>query len=340
MFVPKSRSVRTTIFDLMKIEEIVLSRAQPCDLPWLSKSRYTQYLLRFYMHSVAPRQKIVDIVGDLLNDKSEEDKYADKILEMIGTVSFEELECRVEEDEDPAAMLKLGDFLMMAIKMESNDLRDPDRACGLYHASACLLYPEGNIAQAMLCYHFLTKDLADTEEDSFQKGSISHRIPSSNYGQQRYLDMWKNLELAAEANHVCPFMMRMVEMHDNAHFDIPIAVLRCWHQRMKQYRSQKKRCNSPICSSDPEAEEFKVFACSRCKCRYYCSVACQKFCWKTVHKKECDSLMKYCSRASGFDADRLKEMTERLTRDLVFDAADIPIPTVFPTKDKSGHEKS
>ena len=326
MNVPKSRQVSTQMLNFRKIDEIVLRRAHRCDLRWLSKSGYTQYLLRFYMHSVAPRQKIISNAG-VLNEKSAEESYADKILEMIGTVSFEELECRVEEDNDPAAMLKLADFLMVAIKMESNNLRDPDRACKLYYDSACLRYPEGNIAYALLCYHKLTEELTSAEEDSFLKGSISHRIPPGKYGEKLYLDMWNNLEWAAEADHNCPFMMRMVEWHDNPSFDIPIAVLRCWHQRMEQYRSQKNKCNNPVCPADPDAAEFKVFACSKCKCRYYCSVICQKYCWKSGHKKECDSLLKYYSRASrGFDADRVKEVTERMEQDMDLDAADTVIP--------------
>ena len=137
MYVPKSRQINAQILNFKKIEEIVLNRAHPCDIPWL-RSGYTSYLLQFYMNCVAPRQKIVDTDEAPKENKAEE-HYADKIIEMIGTVSFEELECRVKDYNDPAAMLKLGDFLMAAIKMESNNLRDPDRACKLYyHGRGCI----------------------------------------------------------------------------------------------------------------------------------------------------------------------------------------------------------
>jgi hypothetical protein len=207
----------------------------------------------------------------------------------------------------------------------------------------------------MLCYHKLTEDLRAAEEETFQKGSISHRIPSGKYGEHFYLDMWKNLEWAAEANHNCPFMMVMVEWHDNPSFDIPIAVLRCWHQRTEHHRNQKKECNSPVCPADPDGAEFKVFACSKCRCRYYCSVTCQKYCWKAEHKKECDTLLKLHSRASrsGFDDDRVKEVTDGIEQamNLLDDGPDMVVPPIDsllsrfiggadPTNEKSGGKES
>ena len=36
----------------------------------------------------------------------------------------------------------------------------------------------------------------------------------------------------------------------------------------EQYRSQKKKYNSPVFPVDSDAVEFKAFACSKCKCRY------------------------------------------------------------------------
>lgn len=257
-----SRTTAAASIDIRKVEEIVVSRAHPCDLPWLRKG-YVPYLIRGYMSLVDPRLAIVDKAFEINNEET----IADTLLQMIGTESFEELEHRAEVDNDPAAMLKLGDFLMLAIKMENNDLRDPVRACSYYYRSASQNYPEGRIAQAMLYYKIMTQELKSVDG---KMGMNMVHIPQNKQADPLYKYMWNNLEYAAQQNFICPFLIMMVELHDNPKFELPPNVRRCYFDRMDDVARQKNRCCYADCHTDPENKGYKLLTCASCRCRKYC----------------------------------------------------------------------
>ena len=215
------------------------------------------------MRLVAPRQRIPN---DFMCEIGDSEKLADKLLDMIGTESFEELERRAEMENDPAAMLKLGDFLMCAIKMKSNDQRDPDRACEYYYRAAGFC-PEGHVAQALLCYGCLTQDC---KQDPNAFGLNMVRIPPNKVAHTLHGDMWRNLEHAANQGYNCPFMMMMVKINQNQGFTIPRSVEKCYYRRIRDVANERNTCSNSECRANPKAEGYKLLVCARCRCKKYC----------------------------------------------------------------------
>jgi len=123
--------------------------------------------------------------------------------------SIEELENKANGVPlDASAMLKLGDFHMMAIKM-TEEQRNSDLGCEYYGKSALNKDPEGLIAYAMILY----LQLVPEEQRSTGRSNEDFLlvIPASLHDEMNYVHMWNLLEEAASVGYICPFMIARVE---------------------------------------------------------------------------------------------------------------------------------
>lgn len=109
---------------------------------------------------------------------------------------------------DASAMLKLGDFHMMAIKM-AEEQQNSDLGCEYYGKSALNRDPEGMIAYAMILY------LQLVPEEQRSKGKSNDDfllvIPSNLHDHMNYVHMWNLLEQTASVGYICPFMIVRVD---------------------------------------------------------------------------------------------------------------------------------
>ena len=108
-------------------------------------------------------------------------------------------------------------------------------------------------------------------------------------------------------------------------------------------------CNTPSCplraslKSEKEKDlidlykKKKMFKCSKCKCRYYCSTECQHADWKAGHKEECAKIVSYDAiRTKEFvqSTETAKQLSERMKEEdrlrLPALAMEAYVPKAFP----------
>lgn len=102
--------------------------------------------------------------------------------------------------------------------------------------------------------------------------------------------MWRQLDLAAQQKHLCPWMLKVYIWYKGETF-VPASVRSLCQQHFDRKNTQCDEelymCNNPACG----ATDCKLKRCARCLRVSYCSAKCQEVHWP-VHKKDCKKTVK------------------------------------------------
>lgn len=245
---------------------------------------------------IFPRKRLEfsDLIGGDLRGGPNEVSLAKDLADFVGfEESIEELEYKVEIDNDVVAMMKLADCHMLNIRIKPAT-RDSNKACLLYHRAAAEGFAEGQLALAMLCFAFLLP-----ETNSYIR--FDGTIPKTAYDNSRHQQMWSNLEAACLQGYICPFILSVVDnfQEDNGlGFKIPPAVMSQYVLHQEKNIQMMKTCNNPTCSNTEVdiTGGGSLLKCAHCLVSRYCSKACQNAHWK-AHKKICKKLRLFVKKS-------------------------------------------
>lgn len=280
--------------NMEKLEKLILAKASAGDKEWLSGEGRIRWLTIQRAHSVVPRE--AHEKGWLRHGSQvkTEQSLSDEFISWVGSDSLEEIRRKAEQDEDPAAMLLLGDCYVLSLKLPRQDEMDADRGYRWYYQSAVASYPPGLTSYAMLMYLSLLP--LDQSDDA----DFDQPIPLAKHLDQNHVEMWRCLENAAKHGHISRFLCSRIDNHRNPLFKIPPSCRTLYVSHRREYRLlHRLRCNYPQCGVNPCQREYTLKACQKCRVRRYCGQACQVADWEGGHKGECKLLAQVAGVGGG-----------------------------------------
>ena len=185
----------------------------------------------------------------------------------------------------------MGDCLWFGFKRQKVNAKE---AKEYYYKASDLKQPEAMCALSILYYDLIMSD--DFERSNYGRNLDS--IPKDkkdSISQKNYSGMWNELEGVATLNYVTPFLIFQANQADR--LDIwPLSKLKSEKIKIVKYVIKKHKAEEAIefnmfnslikfCDNDAcriylnifEIDLFKIYPCTRCMSKKYCSEICKIF---------------------------------------------------------------